>query len=471
MPVDSKLKSLKDAEEDLALVDALWGGTRKMREAGVTYLPKAAAEDLQDWKARRDRSVLTNFFKKTVKVMAGRLFEDTVTVQDTSPAFVEFAENVDLEGRNLHRFAYDTTQKTIRDGLRFLVVDAPSSEGVTTAAEERAAGIRPYFVEVDIRNVLGWKSEDIGGNRIITQFRYIEQVADEVDMWTDEIVEQIRVIEPGMVSLYRKDQTGNWNLYGDPILTSIDFCPVVPLYAGRQGFMEAEPPMMDLAWLNVAHWQSDSDQRNILHYTRAPILHWAGGGSSRDDSGKEVQVTVGPGSLARSADPQAKLEYVEPQGAAIGHGRQDLIDLETRAIALGADYATPRKSGDITATEAAINESGDVSDLSAMAQNIKDSLELAFDMVGRMTGKEFTGYVTLNTDLGIAYNGVNVPELVKLRALGDLSREGLFEVLNGMWDLELDADKEAERLEFEGGSSNDGDTDMTGNGEEDETEL
>ena len=451
MTVNTKHQSLKDAEEDLSLVDALWGGTRKMREAGTLYLPKATAEETSDWQARRDRSVLTNFFKKTIKVMAGRLFEDTVTVKDTTPAFIDFAENVDLEGRNLHRFAYDLTQKCVRDGLRFIVIDAPAATGVKTAAEERMAGIRPYFVEVDIRNVLGWKTADIGGNRVITQFRYTENVTEPTDEFSSITVEQIRVIEPGMVSLYRKDKKNEWQLY-DEIPTSTDFAPVVPIYSGRQGFFEAEPPLMDLAWLNVAHWQSDSDQRNILHYTRAPILHWAGGGAQYDESGKAVEVAVGPGSLARSTDASARLEYVEPQGAAIGHGRQDLIDLESRAIALGADFATPRKSGDMTATEAAIGESGDVSDLSAMAQNIKDSLKVAFDMVGRMTKKPFTGGVTLNTDLGIAYNGVNVPELVKLRSLGDLSREGLFEVLNGMWDLEIDADKESERLEFEGGS-------------------
>jgi len=35
--------------------------------------------------------------------------------------------------------------------------------------------------------------------------------------------------------------------------------------------MQAKPPLLDLAWLNVEHWQSASDQSNILHVARVPI--------------------------------------------------------------------------------------------------------------------------------------------------------------------------------------------------------
>jgi hypothetical protein len=449
MPVDTKQQILVDAEDDLKLVNALWGGTKAMRDAGVLYLPKEEAEEPLDYKRRRDQSFLTNFFKKTIKAMAGRLFEDKVTVLD-APAFDSLSENVDLEGRNLHRFGYDLTKLTMRDGLRFIVVDAPTAEGVRTAAEERIAGIRPYFVEVDINNVLGWKTEDIAGQRVLTQFRYKEMVTVEVDSFSDKVIEQIRVIEPGVVTLFRKNEKGEFVYFGE-IPTSVDFVPVVPVYAGRQGFMDFEPPLLDLAWLNVEHWQKSSDQSNILHVARVPILHWAGYGAEYDDQGNEVLITVGPNTLAKSKSEKAKLEYVEHSGAAIGAGRQDLIDIESRSVALGADFMTPRKSGDMTATEAAIGEAGDVSDLSALAQNIKDSLELAFTYAGRMMGSEFTGSVSLNTDLGIM-TSVNIQELVKLRMAGDLSREGLFEVLNREWDTNLDVEQEAERLDMEGPS-------------------
>lgn len=446
MPVDALDSNLKEQQDNLKLVKTLWGGTQAMRDAGVKYLPKEVAEEPLDYNRRREQSFLTNFFKKSVKVMAGRLFSEPVKVVG-SPYFEAFGENVDLEGRNLHRLGYDFTQKLIRDGIRFIVVDAPPSDGVRTAAEEREAGIRPYFVEVDVRNVLGWKSEDVAGQRIITQFRYTEFVTEDVDAFSSKSVEQIRVIEPNLVSLYRKVKR-KWVLY-QQIATSADFVPVVPVYAGRQGFMDFEPPLMDMAWLNVEHWQKSSDQSNILHVARVPILHWAGYGPMLDASGNQIDVVISPNALVKSTNSAAKLEYVEHSGQAIGAGRQDLIDIESRAIAMGAEFATPRKSGDMTATEAAINESGDVSDLSALAQNLKDSLELAFMYAGRMSGQQFTGQVTLNTELGIINKPVNVAELVKLRGMRDISLEGLYGVLNGEWGTTLDPETERERLELE----------------------
>lgn len=447
MPVEKLSQELESVSDKLDIVDALWKGTQAMRAAGTTYLPREEAEEIQDYNRRKDMSFLTNFFKKTVKVMAGRLFQKPVNIVD-APAFEQFDANVDLEGRNLHRFAYDLTQKTIRDGIRFIVVDAPSSEGVRTAAEERALGIRPYFVEVDVRSVLGWRTEDRRGQRVITQFRYMETVTEPEDEFSTVSVDQIRVIEANQVTLYRKNKKGEWVLYQE-IPTSVGFVPVVPVYAGRQGFMDFEPPLMDLAWLNLEHWQKSSDQSNILHVARVPFIMYRGYSAQYDSAGNEVPFVVGPNAMAKDPNPQADMKYVEHTGAAIGSGRQDLMDIEARAVAIGADFATPRKSGEMTATEAAIGEAGDVSDLSALAQNIKDALELALSYVGEMTRQPFTGEVSMSTELGIIHTPVNVQELVKLRMSGDISREGLFEILNQEWDTQLNPETERERLETE----------------------
>lgn len=447
MAVNDKTKQVKDAEPDLELVSALWGGTQSMRDAGTKYLPQEPGEETDAYKNRKNRTTLTNIFKRTINTYAGRLFEDEVLIENQS-ALESFSENVDLEGRSFHRFGYDLTRLSLRDGIRFILVDAPIAVDVKTKADEKANNIRPYFVEVDRRNVLGWKTEILGGQTVLTQFRMIEDVAIPEDEFTDKIIEQIRVIEPNLVRMYRKDSKGKWVLYRE-LPTSIEFVPVVPVFADRYGFMDASPPLMDIAWLNVEHWQKSSDQSNILHVARVPILHWAGYKPSRNEEGKEVELVVGPNTLAKSPSENAKLSYVEHSGQAIGAGRQDLLDIEDRMVALGAEFATPKKSGGITATEKAINESGDISDLAAFAQNLKDSLTNAVVMVCKMSGIEFTGDITLNTDLGIMHEKVNIPELVKMRANGDLSREGFFEILNNEWDTKLDAKIEEDRLENE----------------------
>jgi hypothetical protein len=51
-----------------------------------------------------------------------------------------------------------------------------------------------------------------------------------------------------------------------------DYIPFVPLYGTRLAFMMGISPLRDVAYLNVKHWQSQSDQDTILHVARVPIL-------------------------------------------------------------------------------------------------------------------------------------------------------------------------------------------------------
>lgn len=447
MPVDTVSKEIEKTKESIELVNALWGGTKTMREAGTKYLPQEPGEEKLDYDNRKNRTTLTNIFKKTVNTYVGRIFEERVEIEN-QPAFNVFADNVDLEGRDFHRFAYDVSRYALRDGLRFILVEMPTADGVKTKADEIAADIRPYFVEIPRSNILAWKTTTVGAQKVIIQFRYKELVEVDIDEFSQKTIEQIRVIEPNRVRLYRKNSKNTWYLYQE-IMTGIAYVPVVPIFADRHGFWDAEPPLMDLAWMNVEHWQKSSDHNNILHVARVPILHWAGYKPSIDADGNQVDLVVGPNTVAKSPDPSARLEYVEHSGAAVGAGSEDLKALEDRMVAMGAEFMTPQKSGDVTATEKAMDESGDISELSAFAQNLKDSLYTAMAYVGDVWGKPFTGDIKLNTQLGIMTNAVNVTELVKIRANGDISREGMYEILNDEWGTHLDAQIEMDRLDSE----------------------
>src|SRR3546814_6971269 len=90
--------------------------------------------------------------------------------------------------------------------------------------------------------------------------------------WGERAVEQIRVLEPGRWSLWRRADAvrdrpwrrhaGGETSFGPPGFGTL---PLVTVYAERTGYLTARPPLLDLAWLNLAHWQSSSDQRHILH--------------------------------------------------------------------------------------------------------------------------------------------------------------------------------------------------------------
>ena len=90
---------------------------------------------------------------------------------------------------------------------------------------------------------------------------------------------QIRVLEPGAWRTYREVESVNgkksWQPH-DEGLTSLDVIPLATFYTKRTGFMMATPPLLELAYMNVKHWQSQSDQDNILHVARVPMLMISG---------------------------------------------------------------------------------------------------------------------------------------------------------------------------------------------------
>src|SRR6202012_5493868 len=89
-------------------------------------------------------------------------------------------------------------------------------------------------------------------------------------------------------------------------VTSIDVIPFVPVYGFRKDFMIGAPPMIELAYMNVEHWQSKSDQQTILHVARVPILF----GKDIGDS----PVAVGAGAMISASSKDADIKYVEHSG-------------------------------------------------------------------------------------------------------------------------------------------------------------
>ncbi|NDC09657.1 MAG: DUF4055 domain-containing protein, partial [Oxalobacteraceae bacterium] len=205
----------------------------------------------------------------------------------------------------------------------------------------KAIEARPYAVHVKASNLIAWRSETIKGVEELTQIRILEQATVDDGEWGERQVCRIRVITKTEFQLYEfKDKKWNIIEQGE---TSLGYIPLVTYYTNKTGFMSAKPPLIDLAYLNVQHWQSSSDQEHILHFIRFPLLH--GAGFNND----QKQIEIGPNRMILSEDPNAKLTYVEHTGAAVEAGRQSLKDLEEKMSSLGMQMLAKR-SGNMTAT-------------------------------------------------------------------------------------------------------------------------
>lgn len=391
---------------------ALMGGTPAMRMLAYKFLPRHPAESGRHWHARLQRSVLRNFFRRTVQSLTGKVFARPLTLgEDVPPRLRELMEDIDLTGRNLHVFARDVFADALVHGLSHILVDYPRIAPGQTLADERALGARPYAVHVKADQVIGWRVEDGSGRPRLTQLRLRESVVEGDGAFGEQTVERIRVLEPGAWTLWQQDPDGDWAVV-DRGRTSLEEIPLVTVYTGRVGMLEAEPPLEDLAWLNLEHWQVRSDQRNALNVTSFPIL--AAAGWTKDDG----QVEFGPNKFLTTADPAGKFYYVESGGAHLAAGRAELEALEEAMRLFGLQFETRATP---TATGRRIDAAEGAAPLQAWALGLADAVEQMLVYFARWEGLEDGGSVSLGGDL-VPLDTGELEALVRARATGDLGR-------------------------------------------------
>jgi hypothetical protein len=220
--------------------------------------------------------------------------------------------------------------------------------------------------------------------------------------------------------------------------------------------MEAEPPLEDLAYLNVSHWQSASDQRHILHIARVPIL-FGTAIDALDDEGKPVE--IGPNRMITSSDPNGKLGYVEHGGTAIASGRQDLLDIEDRMRVMGLELHTQKQSGNATATGRAIDSAEQNSVVSAMAVSLEQALEQALGFMAQWDKLGDTGGdVDVNTDFNamLGERAQEITGLLNLRLAGEISSDAMLQEMKRRGFLSDDYDIEADKILIEEGQNDAG---------------
>lgn len=429
---------------------ALMGRTKAMRAAGETYLPKFKAEAPEDYTARLNSSWLFNGFRKTTMDMTGRVFSKPIEIAEGPAQLIEWADNIDMAGRDLSTFAAEVFKDGFQSGVAYIMADAPRFEGQATQQQAKDLGLRPMLSHLRVEDVLGFQTQNYGNVLALSQFRIMEAVTeqDPKDEFAQVTVDQVRVLDrldDGVfVRLYRKNDKGEWLVF-DEYKTAAKEITVVPYYAARTGFFTGEPVLEDLADVNIAHWVSQSDQRNILHFARVPILHASGRNS-------DEKLTISAGTAIQSDDPNAKIEWVEHSGNAIGAGRQDLKDLEFQMEALGLQLVVARV-GNAGATGAALDAAKETSTLAMMADSLKDALEQALQFMayyGGLGKKTIT--VAVNKEFGITM--ITPQELQVMQAdvaLGLLSKETYMEERKrrGVLRSDLDTSQEMDRINEE----------------------
>lgn len=401
--------------EDWQLAADLLGGTKAMRAAAGRRLPQWPNESGESYQARLSTATLFPAFARTLGVMAGKPFSKALTYGDDVPARIrEWCDDADLQGTNLHAFAADLLSEALGYGLCGVLVEYPRTDGVRTVADERAVNARPYLVRYNHDQILGWRSARVNGVTRLTLLRLAESGETEDGEYGTTTVERVRVLRPGSWELWEKGEKDEYVLVESGTTTLAEI-PFVPFYGRKTGFMLGISPLLDLAHLNVKHWQSQSDQDTILHVARVPILV----ATTNDEN---FQLTVGASSAVRMP-ADSDLKFVEHTGAAIEAGSKSLQDLEDQMIQTGAELLV-QKPGQRSATEANNDAEANKSELQSITETFEDGLDQCLQFMAEWVGEAQGGHISLFKDFGAAtLTDASAQLILSMQQAGLISKE------------------------------------------------
>jgi hypothetical protein len=443
------------------MVADVFGGTKALRAKGKAYLPQEPAEDNDSYQTRLSRAVFFNCFKRTVRGLTGLVFHEPPTLAaDVDGEIAAQLENADLAGTHWTELAKDLFAMAVRDGHAFLMVDMPprlteSSVGAMqpTLADERAAEHRPYWRLYDARQAMNWSTRKVGGRTQLAHITFCEKTVEPDGRFGEKEVTRYRVLWPGGWELYRQAEKEDELLLeaaGQFLAPGGQPLPDIPLAAvtcqKKKGHFVSEPPLLELAYLNVRHYQLTSDLDNVIHLSCVPLL-WAKG----RDKATPMQ-PVGASILIDLQDgPDSALGYAEITGAGIVRAETRITALERQMAVMGLEMLAEKDAAAQTATEVRLSAAESASELAGMANNLKDALENALMFHAQFLGVKDGGSVELRA----AFDTLTLTEeqMREYRSMVNdrqLSLESLWAVLKRARRLPADFDAKQEVARLDG---------------------
>jgi len=440
-------------------IQTVLDGTAAMRDAGQQYLPQHDKESDTAYWERLERCTLLNMTKLTLDSWVGRPFSEPVEIKDDVPTeILALTENIDTLGSNLNVFSRNWFKEGVAKSYSHVLVDMPRTsergDGRPRSLEDdRLDGVRPYWVQISPEKLFFAEAAIIAGKEVLQEVRFLEEHTrrDGFALVTEEQVKRLYLNDEGTVSveIWRFEAVGKsrkkvWRIY-DSWIMDIDQIPIVTFYSDRQSFMLGKCPIEDLADLNIAHWQSTSDQRAILTVARFPILACSGG---TDETNKLV---VGPNKWLYCPDPQGKFYYVEHTGAAIKAGDQDLTELARQMGEYGSEWMKKRPNRE-TATARTLDTAESTSALQDVTLRFQDALENVMMLTAKWLGLDNGGSLAVYSNFSATpVGGEGLRVLTEARKNRDISRAAFIVELKraGVLDEDFDEKKDADKLEGE----------------------
>ena len=421
------------------------GGTQAFREHAGELLPIEPKEDEAAWRRRVSHAVMSPFTMRIADQAAGLIMRKPIQLEpqeedgDVDEYWTEWVKNVDGYGTDLDAFARRVVLNSLLLGHSAILVDFPSTEPAENLLQERQLGLRPYFLEVRADQILGWRKEDDSPLAPVNQIRISEYVTEAVGLFGDKAVHQIRVLERGAWSIWRKGEDG-WGKYQEGT-TSLPVIPLAVTYSSKVSELMSTPPLLPLSNLNILHAQRQADLQHALHVAALPVMYLKG----YEDSGDEIALSANSAILLPET---GDVGYAEPASSAFESQQNFITELENQMRNLGISTLFSQTYVGETAEAKAMDRSDSDSMLSVVSQDLENALQNAIEMAAAFVGIE-APKVCVSRDFDLQkLDGPQVQQYMSMWSNGAITHQTLLEILSrGEILPDIDIEAEIEMIE------------------------
>lgn len=457
-------------------VRAIMGGTDSMRAMCHSFLPKHKHESTENYKVRCELAKHTNIYSDIISNLAQRPFAKEVSLEpdSSSPLAEEFIVDVDGKGSTLHTFSGDVFYNGIDKAIDWILIDYTKSPGdvtTQTVEQEKASGVRPFWVRYSADQIIDAQSDIINGREQFTHVR-IYEVVKKRDGYREKEVPQIREftrdqLDDGSWSrpywqIHQRvkaegKSTESWEVVEGPFNLTIDEIPLVPFICGRREGKTwvIKPAMEAAADLQIELFQQESGLKHISTMGAFPMLAGNGVSPPLDEKGNVLPVPVGP-MAALFAPPEGatgdsgEWVFIEPAATVLNFLSGEVEATKKELRELGRQPLTAQ-SGNLTVITTAYAAKKGNAAIQAWALNLAFALDRCFYFTGlwQKSPELSSAKVRIDTDFDLGFgDDESFTHVLALRKQNDISRDAEIDEAKrrGILSPEYDPDKDLERI-------------------------
>jgi hypothetical protein len=455
MPVNSRNTEYSAQYDDWQTMRDCVAGQRAVQYAAERYLPRLDGESDTAYAARKARASFFNATARTIEGLVGMLFRVEPECE-VSPGAKAMLDDVTKSHETMLQFATRVAEELNTTNKVAVLTDYPTADagtGELSVAQVEALNMRPHLAAYPAESIINWRWAWVNNRTMLTLIVF-EEVIDEpnpADLFTTLKIEQWRALEliDGVytVTIYRST-AGTFGPIGPPIVPLMNGQPLneIPV----EIFGDGQPPLLDLANVNISHYQTTADLEHGAHMTALPQPWIAGSLDSVDADGKRVTPTLYIGGGNAWVFPvNTQVGMLEYTGQGLEALENRLKAKENHMAVLGARMLEQQKRGVESAETAGLHRAGEQSILQQQAGDLSAGFTRVLSVFDRWAGGSGQVRYQINKDfIPSTLSAQEITALVSSWQSGAISHETLFDKFQrgGVVSEGIDYEEEQTRI-------------------------